>query len=431
MARRRRGQALVIAILALTALTASAISLSVAARVELRAARRGVDTLRRETALRGAGERGIALLESARSDPAELLSLLSEHRGLRWTPYTAPTDENETPLEVAIQIADASSRLNVNAADQEQLEKLPGMDKEAAAAMTAWRDERNDTQDVYYRRQPHPYESRKRPFDTLEELLLVRNVTASAFFGEPSAARTRQLNLPPVAELLAAFSGENNTDGAEARVNVNEGTADELQAAANRSDQVVTPVQAANLVQQREQRRLTQGAFRSVIEAAQAAGIAQRHWGVLIDAWTADRRTFLPGRVNVNTAPPSVLKCLPGITEELAENIVRQRRENPAGLDWPGLLKALGAGGTGEGNPQQPNQQQQDVGRVERVFSVRSAVYLVRCLLREHGSTRVDAVSATVYLPPDTDDPARTVQWRRCERYPGWTAWYRPPGSEE
>ena len=35
---------------------------------------------------------------------------------------------------------------------------------------------------------PRPYEPKRRPFDTLEELLLVKDVDAQLFFGPPAAA---------------------------------------------------------------------------------------------------------------------------------------------------------------------------------------------------------------------------------------------------
>jgi DNA uptake protein ComE-like DNA-binding protein len=459
LARAQRGQALVLAIIALTLLTAAAIALSTTARLELRAARRGVDQVRRDAALHGAVNAAIAQIEGSRRDPERLLALLREHRELQWQPAggapdAQPTAEAETPLMAAIQIVDACSRLDVNTATEDQLRRLPGVDRKTAAAIVAWRDGESRESDREYQSSPRPYAAKRRPFDTVEELLLVIGTDEATFFGAPTTAAAQALRDPPLCELLAAFSGDNNArpDGTS-RADVNDASASALLSAANADGRLLDPTAVDQFVLQREQANLTGPQaglrpYRSVFDALTTAQVAAHHWGPLLDAWTSDSRAFLPGRVNVNTAPAMVLQSVPGLTAEMVQTILRRRLERPEGLAWPDVLDVVGNTNPGSqpnsppsGAPQpQPGEQQQQPGEqqqnrpavdIERYLCVRSAVYLVRALVREGASRRVEAAQAVVYLPADPGEPARIVQWRRPERFPGWTAWYRLPEDQE
>lgn len=434
-----------VAILALMILTAAAISLSVAARLELRAAERGVDTVRREAALRGAVNRGVALLETAGSDPEKRRQLLEDHRELTWRPL-APDGEGATAsLLTAVQIVDASSRLNLNTADEDQLARLPGIDKEAAAALVDWRsesDKKKGKSDPDYGRGDRPYRTKGRPFDTLEEILLVKGVSPGAFFGAPTFAATAKLDAAPVSELLTVFSGENNTnEDGTARVDVNTAAVEKLVAAANPSGepfaeegdrgqlreprQLVTKAQVENMVKQRKQRKQP---YRSVVEALQAAGAADKNWGAVMDRWTVDRRSFVPGRVNVNTAPGVVLQSL-GLKREMIDDVLKQRGKQLQGMDWPAVMKTVGFP-LAQAYAEESQGQTFDWSHFERLFSVRSSAFLVRCLVKEGGSRRTDAAAALVYLPSGGGS-AEIVQWRQPEKFPGWTAWYRTPGESE
>jgi DNA uptake protein ComE-like DNA-binding protein len=62
----------------------------------------------------------------------------------------------------------------------------------------------------------------------------------------------------------------------------------------------------------------------------------------IADHLTTQSESEQAGLVNINTAPPEVLECLPGITHELAQSIVQYRRSigSYRNLGW--LLKAPG-----------------------------------------------------------------------------------------
>ncbi len=82
--------------------------------------------------------------------------------------------------------------IDVNNARHAVLAALPGMDESIAAAIIDWRDEDEETHeaggaergDGHYQGAVQPYEPRNAPFESLEELRLVRGVSDALWFGE-------------------------------------------------------------------------------------------------------------------------------------------------------------------------------------------------------------------------------------------------------
>jgi DNA uptake protein ComE-like DNA-binding protein len=88
-------------------------------------------------------------------------------------------------------IDDEESRLNINHAPAEELDKLPGVTKEETAAIIDYRDGDNSVtqggaeEDQYAMLQP-PYLPRNAPFPTLREVLMVLGVSREYFLGYDS-----------------------------------------------------------------------------------------------------------------------------------------------------------------------------------------------------------------------------------------------------
>jgi DNA uptake protein ComE-like DNA-binding protein len=86
-------------------------------------------------------------------------------------------------------LRDESSKLNLNTATKEMLEKLPNMTSAMAAAIIDWRDS-DDTvtpggaEKDYYSEQSPSYEPANGPFTSLGELLQVKGFTPRLLFGE-------------------------------------------------------------------------------------------------------------------------------------------------------------------------------------------------------------------------------------------------------
>ena len=102
---------------------------------------------------------------------------------------------------IRIGITDESSKLNLNEATKQQLAKLVRMvitedeeeiiPHEIVAAILDWRDadtipqsEVGDTEGEYYLKLAKPYRVKNGPFDSVEELLLVKGVTGAILYGE-------------------------------------------------------------------------------------------------------------------------------------------------------------------------------------------------------------------------------------------------------
>jgi hypothetical protein len=64
-------------------------------------------------------------------------------------------------------------------------------------------------------------------------------------------------------------------------------------------------------------------------ERAVPTGIGKDSLGMILDRFTGSAEAELVGRINVNTAPASVLQLVPGIDNALAESILSARRNLP------------------------------------------------------------------------------------------------------
>jgi len=79
----------------------------------------------------------------------------------------------------AFGITDEAGRVNLNSASQDMLLKLPGMSTELAAAVLDCRDSDNEVspggaESEYYLLLKDPHDCKNAPFETVDELLLVK-----------------------------------------------------------------------------------------------------------------------------------------------------------------------------------------------------------------------------------------------------------------
>lgn len=149
-------------------------------------------------------------------------------------------------------LRDENSKLNINTASREMIEKLPGMNPARAAAIMDWRDTdsevtRRGAEEEYYSGLSFPYSPRNGPFQTLGELLMVKDITPRRLYGEDAnrdgvlqtAENDRGKNDPPdngdgkldrgLLPFITIYSYEKNVNAnGEKRLNVNTATADQL-----------------------------------------------------------------------------------------------------------------------------------------------------------------------------------------------------------
>lgn len=246
------------------------------------------------------------------------------------------SERSETP---AFALVDESSKLNLNTATREMLEALPNMTSELAAAIIDWRDTDDEAttdgaESDYYMRMNPAYLCKNAPFETVEELRMVRGCTPELLFGEDwnrngildenenDGSSTAPLDNtdgrldPGLVEYLTIYSREPNTksDGTN-RVNIT-----------SNQQQLVTAL-TEKLGQQRAQQIAPAASgCRSLLEFYIKSKMTASEFALVADDLTTSSATYQEGLVNVNTAREEVLACIPGIGIEKAATMVAYRK---------------------------------------------------------------------------------------------------------
>jgi general secretion pathway protein K len=270
-------------------------------------------------------------------------------------------------------VSDEESRLNVNTASPEELGKLIGMTPDVVAAIVDWRDADNEVtpggaEAEYYTSLPRPYLPRNGPLQTTRELLMVRGVSRELLLGD-GASQDGSTDLEEAdgnnvfeggwSDILTVYSTVSNVSAAgDKRVNIQSG--DE---AALTGIQGITPEIAKAIIAYRAQKQLQNVADLLDVTAPQnqnqpgarrnAANqngqppsgpkvISEELLLDIADGVTAQTGSDLDGVININTASLAVIKCLPGLTPELAQAIISYRQSSGyfANIAW--LLRVPG-----------------------------------------------------------------------------------------
>lgn len=240
-------------------------------------------------------------------------------------------------------VEDEGSRLNINTAGLRQLVMLPGMTVDVAAAIVDWRDQDETPTQNGAEQESYPeYRCKNGPFESVEELLLVRGVTPEMLYGvdanrngmldeEESAATTGALGISSVNSgndasrgwmpFLSVTGPGNPPQGGQQLTNVNGNTSPVIQVLRNALDasrlSEVTP--------------LVQGGrpFRNMIDFYVKTRLKPEEFKLVAGQLTATVQNAPANnaRVNINTAPLEVLRCLPGLEEADAAALVAARAE--------------------------------------------------------------------------------------------------------
>ena len=272
-------------------------------------------------------------------------------------------------------ISDEESRLNVNTAEADALQKISGIGVEAASAIRGWRGQGNTVVETeYYLSQRPPCKPRGGPFQTIRELLMVRGVSSDLLLGQDAhqnglldamddgnGGSTKFQSSISTSDLgwagaLTVDSAVKNVNAAgESRVNVQSADESALSAVHGITREIardivayrgqhqlqsivdlldVTPPQNNN----NNGNRNSQGSRNrqngnSNNNSAPDAGsgssgqkvISSDLFAEIADDVTVASDETISGVVNVNTASAEVLVCLPGIDRELAQAIISYR----------------------------------------------------------------------------------------------------------
>ncbi len=260
---------------------------------------------------------------------------------------------------LSINITDEASKLNVNTATKEQLMYLPGITEAIADGIIDWRDQDNDTElngaeSGYYANLEIGYEIRNSSFQTLGELLKVKDMTPRILYGEDTnrngkldANENDGNQTPPNdnadgslsqgwANLVTCYSYEENKDSlGNNRTNINE--ADENALVNNLN---LPRSYALWIIEQREDE------FESIgdlinnesprqpqnTESEDPQPIDLQTFAQIVDSITTTNDEFVEGKININTAKARTLYCLLDGNSEKVRKIRDSRQMQVGGF---------------------------------------------------------------------------------------------------
>jgi type II secretory pathway component PulK len=354
----RRGVILIGVMWLLVLLTVMVTLLAKEADMDRRMSQSVAEQVRADWAAHAGLERAIALL-SEDSTGMDSLADLWHDNGLDCN------DIALTRCRFTIRIEDASGKLNINTATKEQLLVLPEMTEAMAEAILDWRDEDNtprasSVEGGYYHGLAPGYEIRNGPFQTVWELLLVRDVTRGLLYGEDTNLNGKLDPQEDDGEAtppfdngdgrldrgwlphLTCYSYHENKDGqGNDRTNINKADENTLVA-----DLKIKKAHAKWIVDNRKNE------YKSIVDLINDKSPKEPQEGDSDSAWPLDKKTFanivdqitvkederITGLVNINTASETVLASVLDGDWKLANNLVKLRDSSGFGLASLGEL---------------------------------------------------------------------------------------------
>lgn len=327
MSSNNRGVALILALWVLAALIVLAAGLGFMSRTEAQIARNYSDSIRCRWVARAGVKRALAeVTKRAASGPTYLgedgLTLSSEEDGV---------DLGEAAYQVELQ--DEAGKIDINTAPPAVIEAVFGS-RDVADCVVDWRDKDDaprplGAESEYYQGLQTPYRCKNGPFDTVNELLLVKGVTGK-MLASPVDERGRKLS-----DILTVYSREKNeTADGKARLNIQTATKEQIKA---QFGALLSDGEIDAIIKQRDQKRFSKAA-----DTIQVPGVARDKIKAIYDRITVSDKKMFAGRLNINTASYVALAAIPGIDEGIAKEIVSYRSSKGGFADVGGILEVDG-----------------------------------------------------------------------------------------
>jgi type II secretory pathway component PulK len=351
---RPHGGILIIAMGITVALSGLVLVFTQQMRVEALASGNLVSQLQADSAVRGAEQH--VLYRLANTTDRTTLDTVINSRGANvgdgsfW--LIRPNPENEQLFDYGI--TDEAAKLNINTATVDMLLKLPNMTPELAASIVDWRDaddtvtEGGGAESEYYLLQPDPYYCKNAPFETLDELRLVRGATDELLYGidanrngvvdaaeldNGNAASGLSLNGQSqcgIVKYLTVSSIEQNVSSSgQPRTFVGDTDAQTMNGLNRLLQRTLSEERATAIVG----RLRGESPALNVLDFYTKSGMKIDEYKQIVDLITTDRQRVLQGRVNVATAPREVLVCLPGLEEADADALIAKRSTSGSETD--------------------------------------------------------------------------------------------------
>jgi len=352
--RRERGSILVIVLWIVFGLISITLYFADSMTSEFRASDSRVAGIQSELAIEGA-RRYLTCVLSNLTDPGTLpdpstyqnaaAPVGDAHFWLIGRSNSPTSISASTPI--AFGFVDEASKLNLNNASSNMLIMLPGMTSDLAASILTWRSTNTSSasggaeSDTYMRLNP-PYLCKNAPFETVDELRLINNMTMDILYGEdsnlngildpnendgdklpPSDNQDGILN-PGIAEYLTVYTREPGSTNGVPRFNVT--------TAANLTRGALTLFLSTNNIAANDVAQITAriSAYGktpgSTLEFYVASGMSVTDFAKIEPLI---RGATLSGLVNINTASAMVLTCiLPNNDIGTANQIITYRQAN-------------------------------------------------------------------------------------------------------
>ncbi len=355
----RRGTVLIVAMGIILVLVGLVLVFGRTARTEALVSANRVSSVQAGEIARGALQYVLRHLDGADgeipSDEEMLCEAVEVGDGYFW--LLGPSLDDDQTLRY--RLVDENSKINLNNAPEEMLLNLPGMTQELAAAIVDWRDADSEiteggAESEYYLLLEDPYYCKDAPFETVEELLLVKEADYDVFFGEdanrngvldpnendadesdPADNRDGRLDAG-LWDYVTVYGSEPNTSAhGQERVNVNDADTGPL------GDLLQGVVPDDRYYQVMESARRNRQ-YDSIIQFYYRVGLEYEEFAQVADRLTTTDDEELTGRVNINTASAEVLRCLPGLEESDVDALLQARPQSAAaaeGVAW--VVEAL------------------------------------------------------------------------------------------
>lgn len=266
--------------------------------------------------------------------------------GYFWIIKPDSTDETK----FAYGLMDEASKLNLNVATYDMLQALPNVTTDLAGSIVDWRDSddavsnQGGAESEYYLLLPEPYYCKNAPFETPEEILLVKGATNELLYGvdtnhngvvdasENAGTSSTSVNgfngnaRCGIMKYLTCYSREVNADAnGKPRTNVATASTTDVSRLFSKivSSQRLTAILA---------RAKLSKSYRSIFEFYFKLGLTSDEFKKVADKITIDPAKVITGRVNINTAPKEVLQCLPGMADGDGDALIARRTSSGTDL---------------------------------------------------------------------------------------------------
>lgn len=391
---RSRGSILVAAMWTLTFLAVLVLAFARSTRARILAFANQVASIQAAAAERSAEAYALAILDQSKDTALGLaetyFAAVPVGSGYFWI---LRPDYGDDSLP-SFGLVDESSKLDLNSAPADMLVALPGMTADIAASIADWRDEDGEVtaggaEDEYYLALPEPYHAKNGPFESVEEVLLVKGFTTELLYGtgvgsrygaDPSWLSGVGSYVRTDLELArgiyddltvwgsAASAGGGASEGESAGGAPSGGTGEpgggtaapgggQAQALNVNEDnpfrltELLTSVLGSERAREVAERARPRPPFRDLFDFAVRTGLSGDELDLLADRLTTGEGARSGAALNVNTAPREVLRTLPGLTDADVTSLIAQRALTggaDTGIGW--VLEALGSKAVGLGD---------------------------------------------------------------------------------